>query len=641
MGKPVIIGMAGHVDHGKTALVKALTGQDTDRLAEEKKRGMSIELGFAWMDIPWEGGSLRAGIIDVPGHERFLKNMLAGVCGMDIALLVVAADEGVMPQTREHFEILRLAGVKNGLVALSKADLRGEEQCAEREGEIRQFLTGSFMEKAPVVRVDSIHGVGIDELRWNIAATACGVQAAEDEGMSARLSIDRIFSVPGAGTVATGTLLSDEMKIGDRLRVYPGDKECLVRGIQVYGETKESCQPGMRCALNLSGIRKDELRRGEVLAPPDSMAVTRMLDVRLQVLSDSPHSIKNRQRLHLYLGSASLLCRAVLSGGQEVKPGESAYAQLRLEESLVACRGDRFILRFFSPLSTVGGGVVLDAFPVKKSGEGQELSERLSMMERADTAAYMSAVLAERGVLSCLKLQQILGLKAEAFKELMAQLESAGKLICIEAAGGLVIGREQKQRLTRLITEALSEYHDLHPYRHGIRRAELINLAVRQGHVPAEAAGELVRYMEGAEEIKTVGEWVSLQRFRPLRDDNYGKIMSNLMNQLQRAGYRFIRFSQIPWHDRARKDVEDILQLALESGKVVRLKEDYYTTGKLMEPVIDFVKETLENGGAVTVIALKEAFSTSRKNVWLMLHYLDRIGVTGHVETAVLLVRKP
>lgn len=626
MGKPVIIGMAGHVDHGKTALVKALTGQDTDRLAEEKKRGMSIELGFAWADILWKGGSFRVGIIDVPGHERFLKNMLAGVCGMDIALLVVAADEGVMPQTREHFEILRLAGVKSGMVALSKADLCGEEQCAGREGEIKQLLAGSFMEKAPVVRVDAIHGIGIEGLRRNIADMACQIQKQERDDMSARLPIDRIFSVPGAGTVTTGTLLSGGMKIGDRLRIYPGDKECLVRGIQVYGETKESCQPGMRCALNLSGIRKDELRRGEVLAPPDSMAVTCMLDVSLQVLSDSPYSIKNRQRLHLHLGSDSLLCRAVLPGGQEVRPGENAYAQLRLEEPLAARRGDRFILRFFSPLSTVGGGVVLDAFPVKKSGAGQEIAERLSALERADTAAYVSAVLAERGVLPCLKLQQILGWKAEAFKELMTQLEAAGELMCIEAAGGLVIGKGQKQRLMRLITETLSEYHDLHPYRHGIRRAELINLAARQGHVPAEAAAALVSHLEGA------GEWVSLQRFRPLRDDNYGKIMSNLMNQLQRAGYQFIRFSQIFWQGREREDVEDILQLALESGKVVRLKDDHYTTGKLMEPVIDFVKETLENGGAVTVIALKEAFSTSRKNVWLMLHYLDRIGVTGDVK---------
>lgn len=636
MEKPVIIGMAGHVDHGKTALVKALTGQDTDRLAEEKKRGMSIELGFAWTFIPWEGGNLRAGIIDVPGHEKFLKNMLAGVSGMDMALLVVAADEGVMPQTREHFEILRLAGVKSGLVALNKADLCGEEQCAEREGEIRQLLAGSFMENAPIVRVDSIHGAGIDELRRNIAATACGIQAAEEEGMTARLSIDRIFSVPGAGTVVTGTLLSDEMKIGDRLRAYPGDKECLVRGIQVYGEAKESCPQRMRCALNLSGIRKDELKRGDVLAPPDSMAVTRMLDVRLQVLSGSPHSIKNRQRLHLYLGSASLLCRTVLPDGQEVKPGESAYAQLRLEEPLVARRGDRFILRFFSPLFMIGGGAVLDACPVKKSGEGQGLAERLSMMERADTAAYVSAVLAERGVLSCLKLCQILGWKAEAFKELMTRLESAGELMWIGAAGGLIIGRGQKQRLMGLITETVSEYHDLHPYRHGIHRAELIDLAARQGHVPAEAAAALVNHLEGAGEIKTVGEWVSLQRFRPLRDDHYGKIMSNLMNQLQKAGYQFIRFSQISWQGRDRADVEDILQLALESGKVVRLKEDYYTTGKLMEPVIDFVKETLENGGAVTVIALKEAFFTSRKNVWLMLHYLDRIGVTGDVKTVSL-----
>lgn len=246
MGKPVIIGMAGHVDHGKTALVKALTGQDTDRLAEEKKRGMSIELGFAWADILWKGGSFRVGIIDVPGHERFLKNMLAGVCGMDIALLVVAADEGVMPQTREHFEILRLAGVKSGMVALSKADLCGEEQCAGREGEIKQLLAGSFMEKAPVVRVDAIHGIGIEGLRRNIADMACQIQKQERDDMSARLPIDRIFSVPGAGTVTTGTLLSGGMKIGDRLRIYPGDKECLVRGIQVYGETKESCQPGMR-----------------------------------------------------------------------------------------------------------------------------------------------------------------------------------------------------------------------------------------------------------------------------------------------------------------------------------------------------------------------------------------------------------
>ena len=386
----MILGTAGHVDHGKTALVKALTGVDTDRLAEEKRRGLTIELGFAPLTLP---GGRAVSVVDVPGHEKFIPTMLSGCGGLDLALLVIAADQGPMPQTREHLAILSLLGVRAGVVALTRADLG--EHSGVRE-QVAALARGTFLESAPVIPVSALTGQGLPELLSAIDAQASALPPPALTG-SPRLHIDRVFSVAGSGTVVTGTLTGGSLARGAALELWPGALPARVRGLERHGVPAEELPPGVRAAVNLAGVRLEQVRRGMTLAPAGALEVTDRVDVSLTLLPDAPYPVKNNSQLHLHHGTRAVVCRCVLLGRDKLEPGETGFAQLRLAGPLAALEGDRFVVRFFSPLATLGGGVILETHPPRRGRHDPERLAGLAVRAAGDPVAIARRKLEEAG----------------------------------------------------------------------------------------------------------------------------------------------------------------------------------------------------------------------------------------------------
>ena len=425
--KNIIIGTAGHIDHGKTTLIKALTGRNTDRWEEEQRRGITIDLGFTWFDLP---GGDRAGIIDVPGHEKFINNMVAGVVGMDLVLLVIAADEGIMPQTREHVDILHLLGIEKSIIVLNKCDLVDEEWIELVEEEVREELEGTFLEHAPVLKVSAATGQGLPKLVEIIEHMTRDEVVTKDTQTIPRLPIDRAFSLSGFGTIITGTLVSGTITKEDTLEMYPIGKECKIRSIQVHGEDKKACYAGQRVAINLSNVKKREIQRGCVLAPPDSMKNTDLLDVLLDMLDSSMRVLTNHTRLHFFTGTSEILCRAVLLDKEELGPGESGYVQLRLEEELAVRRGDKFVVRFYSPMETIGGGVILEPNPTVKRRFREEVIEELKRKESGSSADVIELHVKEHGdtLITLAELAKLTALSADEVKEDVCKLEEEGRV---------------------------------------------------------------------------------------------------------------------------------------------------------------------------------------------------------------------
>ena len=386
----MILGTAGHVDHGKTALVKALTGVDTDRLAEERRRGLTIELGFAPLTLP---SGREVSIVDVPGHEKFIPTMLSGCAGMDLVLLAIAADQGPMPQTREHLAILSLLGIKGGVIALTRADL-GEKPGVREQ--VASLVKGTFLEGAPILPVSAVTGQGLTELRAALDAQASALPPSALTG-SPRLHIDRVFSVAGSGTVVTGTLTGGTIRQGMELRLWPGNTSVKVRGLERHGSKAAELPAGVRAAVNLAGIKTEDAARGMTLAPPDGLEVTDQMDVSLTLLPDSPYPVKNNSRLHLHHGARAVICRCVLLGRDVLQPGETGFAQLRLDQPLAVLEGDRFVVRFFSPLATLGGGTILEAHPARRGRKDPDRLEGLRIRASGDPQAIAARRLAEAG----------------------------------------------------------------------------------------------------------------------------------------------------------------------------------------------------------------------------------------------------
>ena len=426
--KHIIIGTAGHIDHGKTTLIKALTGRNTDRWEEEQRRGITIDLGFTWFDLP---GGDRAGIIDVPGHVKFINNMVAGVVGMDMVLLVVAADEGIMPQTREHMDILNLLGIEKSIIVLNKCDLVEEDWLELVEEEIREELAGTFLEKAPVVRVSAATGEGLPHLVDVIQKMAEEEVEEKDTATIPRLPIDRAFSLSGFGTIITGTLLSGTITKDDTLEMYPIGKSSKIRSIQVHGEDVDKCYAGQRVAINLSNIKKREISRGCVLAPPDSMKNTDLLDVKMQILDSSMRVLTNHTRLHLFTGTSEILCRAVLLDKEELGPGESGYVQLRLEEEIAVKKGDKFVVRFYSPMETIGGGVILEPNPSVHRRFQQQVIEDLERKESGSTADVVEMHVRSHGetMITLAELAKLTALTGEEIARDVEELEKEGRIL--------------------------------------------------------------------------------------------------------------------------------------------------------------------------------------------------------------------
>lgn len=624
--KNIIVGTAGHIDHGKTTLIKALTGRNTDRWEEEQRRGITIDLGFTYFDL--KNGD-RVGIIDVPGHEKFINNMVAGVVGMDLVLLVVAADEGIMPQTREHMDILGLLGIKKSILVINKCDLVDEEWLELVEEEIQEELEGTFLEGAPVVKVSAATGQGLDELTDTIQQLMSDEVVAKDTQTIPRLPIDRAFTLSGFGTIITGTLISGTITREDVLEMYPIGKECKIRNIQVHGQNQDKCYAGQRVAINLSNVKKKEISRGCVLAPKNSMKNTDLLDVKLKVLEDSMRILTNHERLHLYTGTSEILCRAVLLDKEQIGPGEEGLVQLRLEEEIAVKRGDRFVVRFYSPMETIGGGIVLEPNPVRKKRFDAQAIEELKKKESGSLGDVMELQIKEHGdtMITLAELAKVMAHSVDELKEYLEELEESGTIFVFQMKKDTYLWhRDSEFAVRQKIEETLQKYHSEHPYRYGMKKAEIHNTFLKK--IKPNIFDAYIERMTGENVYGRREEYLSLPGYEVPKDAMYLQTEKLIEDTLEKAGYDFVRFSEIDFGKIPRQTAEDVILMMIDEGKVIRINEEMFTMKHLMDEAKEKIQNHLKEENLITIAEVRDMFSTSRKSAKPILEYMDSIKVT-------------
>lgn len=624
--KNIIVGTAGHIDHGKTTLIKALTGRNTDRWEEEQRRGITIDLGFTYFDL--KNGD-RVGIIDVPGHEKFINNMVAGVVGMDLVLLVVAADEGIMPQTREHMDILGLLGIEKSILVINKCDLVDEEWLELVEEEIQEELEGTFLEGAPVVKVSAATGQGLDELTDTIQQLMSDEVVAKDTQTIPRLPIDRAFTLSGFGTIITGTLISGTITREDVLEMYPIGKECKIRNIQVHGQNQDKCYAGQRVAINLSNVKKKEIRRGCVLAPKNSMKNTDLLDVKLKVLEDSMRILTNHERLHLYTGTSEILCRAVLLDKEQIGPGEEGLVQLRLEEEIAVKRGDRFVVRFYSPMETIGGGIVLEPNPVRKKRFDAQAIEELKKKESGSLGDVMELQIKEHGdtMITLAELAKVMAHSVDELKEYLEELEESGTIFVFPMKKDTYLWhRDSEFAVRQKIEETLQKYHSEHPYRYGMKKAEIHNTFLKK--IKPNIFDAYIERMTGENVYGRREEYLSLPGYEVPKDAMYLQTEKLIEDTFEKAGYDFVRFSEIDFGKIPRQTAEDVVLMMIDEGKVLRINEEMFTMKHLMDEAKEKIQNHLKEENLITIAQVRDMFSTSRKSAKPILEYMDSIKVT-------------
>lgn len=624
--KNIIIGTAGHIDHGKTTLIKALTGRNTDRWEEEQRRGITIDLGFTYFDLP---SGDRAGIIDVPGHERFINNMVAGVVGMDMVLLVIAADEGIMPQTREHMDILNLLGIEKSIIVLNKCDLVDGEWMELVEEEVKEELEGTFLEHAPVVKVSAATGKGLEVLIDTISQMTSDEMMTKDISTIPRLPIDRAFTLSGFGTIITGTLVSGTITKDDLLEMYPIGKECKIRSIQVHGQDRKECYAGQRVAINLSNVKKREIKRGCVLAPPNSMKNTDLLDVRLNVLESSMRVLTNHTRLHFFTGTSEILCRAVLLDKEEIGPGESGYVQLRLEEEIAVRRGDKFVVRFYSPMETIGGGVILEPNPGVKKRFQENVIEELKRKESGSSADVIELHVRGRAdtLITTAELAKLTALSIDEVQEDISELLSQGLVQVFAMRKDTYVWHAESIRAAKqTLDKALREYEEKYPYRYGMKKAE-VQMTYFQKIKP-NVFDKIVEMLIEEGCLKRVDEFLCTPQYQVKKDTRYDKVSGILLDTFTNAKYDFVRYSEIDFKGTVKETADDILNILLEEQKIVKVTEDMYTLTEYMERAKELIQEHLKGEPVITIAQVRDMFDTSRKSAKPIIEYMDSIKVT-------------
>ena len=622
--KHVIIGTAGHVDHGKTVLVKALTGTDTDRLAEEKCRGITIEPGFARLD--WPDGT-QAGIVDVPGHEKFIKNMLAGAGGIDLAMLVIAADEGVMPQTVEHLDILSLLGVQGGLVVLTKAELVDDDWLEFVRRQALELTEGTFLEGAPILSVSAVTGQGIPELRDALYRL---VQEAREKSALApfRLPIDRVFSVDGFGTVVTGTLTEGAVRVGDAVELVPSGLQSRVRTLQVHSESVDAAYAGQRAALNLTNLQKTEVHRGDAAVRPGSVRPSRMLDVRLRCLRNAKRTVLNGSQIHLYHGTSVHLAKAVLLDRDELRPGESCLAQLRLTEPMAVKQGDRFVIRFYSPVETIGGGKVLDPRPLRHKRHDPVVLDNLILREQGSGSQRLLQAAEEFGVSlpDSSQLAERSGLDTGTAVSLLADLLNQGKLA--EPLSGRYAAASALDTLWDRCRELLSAYHQKHPLHAGMPAAELRQKLFRQ-ITPAEGDALLEVFRVEGRTKRAENRW-ALAEFSIRLTKRQTALRDALLERFLRGGPEpdtvEAVLDSIP--PERREEARQVLESLLTGGELVRLSPELCWHREVFQKGLDILRTLCADHGAVTLAEVRDALDTTRKYALLFLEACDRRQIT-------------
>jgi selenocysteine-specific elongation factor len=625
----VIIGTAGHIDHGKTTLIKALTGRNTDRLKEEQKRGISIELGFTYFDLP---DGRRAGIIDVPGHEKFIKNMLAGVGGMDLVLLVIAADEGVMPQTKEHLNILNLIRVSKGIVVLTKSDLVDQEWLEMVEEEVKEEVKDTFLKGAPIIPVSSTTGKGLDTLVNVISEMTKEVRGRNIDTIY-RLNVDRAFTITGFGTIVTGTLISGKIEEGQKVCIYPAGVESRVRSIEVHDQGVKTAYAGQRVAINLAGIKLDQVSRGDVLAPAGALQPTMMLDCKLELISGTTWSLANRDRVRLHLGTKELLCRVVLLDREELNPGGNCYAQLRLEEQTVALRGDRFVIRSYSPMETIGGGVVLEPNPPKRKRFSMDTIEELKLKETGSPLEVVEKVLNKesRTFPGLTQLAKAVGKREEELRPILGQLKDKESVLEFTGSGGSVyVHKDYYSSIKDKANSILGDFHQKYPLRSGVPVEEFRRRLF--GNVKGQFIDEILMKMQEDKEIKINNNYISAYGFAIEFTVEQKQISEKIISLLEKGGY------STPGRDEIAQilgfnynDIEEVLGALVEAGDIRKLKDDVLILNKYYEKAVNIVVDHIMKEGSISLSTLRDMLNTSRKYAMALLEEMDREKITRRV----------
>lgn len=615
----LIIGTAGHVDHGKTALIRALTGIETDRLKEEKARGISIELGFAPFRLP--SGAL-AGVVDVPGHEKFIHNMLAGIGGIDLVLLVVDVNEGVMPQTREHLQILKLLEIPRGIIVLTKCDLADEELIELVEEEIREETAGSFLDEAPLCRVSAVTGEGIAELARTIETTAATLPARDADGPM-RLPVDRQFSVTGFGTVITGTLLSGCVKVGDQVEVLPAAVTVRVREIQVHGAKVEQASAGQRVALNLVGLELQQLPRGSVIGTPGIFTPTLRFDARVTLLESAPRPLKFRDPVHLCLGSSRVVGLVALLDRDQLLPGESVLAQIHLDRPLVAHRRDRFIIRSYSPVTTIGGGSVVDPQPVKHKRYRDEVLSALKELESGEQS-FLLQKLASSGCCKLKELELASGLGQERIREHLEALQAAGQ---VELLADQWLTSDSCRLWSSKLLDAVASYHRQQPLQTGIPRATLKALLPKT--LTQKAFDTLLTRELDAGQLELRGELICQQGFRKQIDPAQQQLIDRIAAAYLEGGAQAKnRREMLAGLAIPESQAEPLFAHLFEEGVLVRLNEESYFHRQSYQAALAALIRHFAREESLSLAQFRDLIGSSRKQVQALLEYWDGLKYT-------------
>lgn len=620
--KNVILGTAGHIDHGKTTLIKALTGRETDNLKEEKQRGISINLGFTYFDLP---SKKRVGIVDVPGHEKFIKNMLAGACGIDIVLLVVAADEGVMPQTVEHLDILNYLGVKKGIIVLTKCDLVDEDFISLVKDEVKEKTKGLFIENAPIVEVDSVSGRGLEELVKKIDEISEDIEEKKIDA-PARMSIDRVFSLKGFGTIVTGTLIEGKISIDDEMTIYPSEKKVKVRNLQVHGCDVKTAYAGQRTAINLSNIKVSEIQRGDVIAETGSVEESMMIDVNISLVEHCKKSLKHWDRIRVFHGTKQILCRIVPLNEDEIPYGESGYAQLRLEEKIVAKKGDRFIIRSYSPMDTIGGGIIIDTAPKKHKIYDESVIETLKIKEKGELKDIIEEYL-KLNLSNYITLKDLIsytGDKEEYVKEGLDVLIKENKVIPVNK---YYLHISHYNKLKDKTMDILNKYHKQYRLRKGILKEELRSRV--NSKLKVKDMDIILNKMDEDKQIKVRDNLVSNYEFEVVFNQKQLSIKKEIENITRKN-----KLSCLVTKDEIcnkNKFYEEVLE-ALIGDTIQKLDDTYYVDKDMYENMKNELINYLKQNNQITVAQFRDITNSNRKTSIAILEHFDRNRITKRID---------
>jgi selenocysteine-specific elongation factor len=623
--KQIILGTAGHIDHGKTSLIRVLTGIDTDRLKEEKQRGITIELGFASLVLP---SGQRIGIVDVPGHEKFVKNMVAGATGIDIVAMVIAADEGVMPQTREHMEICSLLNIQHGLVVLTKIDLVDEEMIELAKEDIQEFTTGTFLEGAPVIPVSSQTGDGLEDFKKALDEISASVSHHSPTDLF-RLPVDRVFTMKGFGTVITGTLASGNIKTGDSIMVYPSGMVTKVRGIQVHNESVESAEAGLRTAINFQSLDRTAVNRGDVLAAPDSLITSYMADVSFNYLASNKKPIKNRVRVRFHTGTSEVLGNLILLETEELQPGELAVAQIRLDSPVAIVKDDRYVIRSYSPVRTIGGGFIINPVPQKHKRLKPEVTVQLRQMDELGPDEMISHHVDNSGYkgVSFSTLKVMTNLPGKQLEKAIQSLLSKKVIVQTNKENQVYIHANSFDKIKDDALKYLESYHKENPLKPGMAKEELKSKfpAFLDSKLFTIVFNQMVKDKNVIQEENVVRSATHTVALGADQSD----VREKILNAYQESGLTPPYFKELgKTLDIDPKRAKDVLMLLVKEGLVVKVKDDLYFYAESVNNLKDELKSFLSENGEITTPQFKDMTGASRKYVIPLLEYFDSTNVT-------------